>query len=422
MKDLTGKKLLILAGASVHCKLVRAAKELGVYTIVTDYLAPEQSPAKLLADEYWMLNVTDVEGIVERCRRENVDGIIAGWIDVCQMSYCQICKELALPCYGTEEQFYQLTNKHAFKRLCVSSGVDVIPEYSKEDVKKGCIVFPVFVKPVDSRGSRGQAICNNMEELLDAMAAAEIESSNGDILIEKYIANRNSFQVTYLFVDGIPYLIRTTDGYKGCVTDKMDKVAICSVSPSIYTEDFMQNAHEKIVAMMRSIGFRNGPVMLQGFYDDGIYRFYDPGLRFPGVDFDIVYKKEKSIDVMQLMVEFALTGAMDSEAMVNADARLNGKVAAVLFPTITAGKIASIEGVDNIKGWPNVYSFTLRHKVGEEVGWTFNVNQRIAEINVLADNKAELTKIIQDTYTNFIVRDEDGKSMLFSPFYSNQLI
>ncbi|MGM9779306.1 MAG: hypothetical protein ACI3ZD_13420, partial [Prevotella sp.] len=59
--DFKGKKILILAGAGVHCKDVRAAKELGAYTIVTDYLDPHLSPAKTIADEYWMLNIMDVD-------------------------------------------------------------------------------------------------------------------------------------------------------------------------------------------------------------------------------------------------------------------------------------------------------------------------------------------------------------------------
>ena len=39
------KKLLVLGGAFQHCKLVKEAKELGIYTIVSDYLLPEDSPA-----------------------------------------------------------------------------------------------------------------------------------------------------------------------------------------------------------------------------------------------------------------------------------------------------------------------------------------------------------------------------------------
>ena len=69
--NLKGKKLLILAGAGVHNKVVRAAKEMGIYTIVTDYLP--DSAATELADESWMLNIMDVDGIIKKCKEEHID-------------------------------------------------------------------------------------------------------------------------------------------------------------------------------------------------------------------------------------------------------------------------------------------------------------------------------------------------------------
>ena len=51
--DLKGKKLLILGGASLSIDIVHAAREMGVYTIVTDWYDTKRSPAKLIADEYW---------------------------------------------------------------------------------------------------------------------------------------------------------------------------------------------------------------------------------------------------------------------------------------------------------------------------------------------------------------------------------
>lgn len=53
------KKILILGGTAQQIKLVEAAKKMGVYTIVTDYLV--DSPAKKVADEAWMLNIKDVD-------------------------------------------------------------------------------------------------------------------------------------------------------------------------------------------------------------------------------------------------------------------------------------------------------------------------------------------------------------------------
>lgn len=73
------KKILILGGTAQQIKLVEAAKKMGVYTIVTDYLV--DSPAKKVADEAWMLNIKDVDQIVERCKQEQVNGVICGYID-----------------------------------------------------------------------------------------------------------------------------------------------------------------------------------------------------------------------------------------------------------------------------------------------------------------------------------------------------
>jgi len=103
------KKILILGGTAQQIKLVEAAKKMGVYTIVTDYLV--DSPAKKVADEAWMLNIRDVDQIVERCKQEQVNGVICGYIDPCQRPYQQICDALDLPCYGTKDQFFYMTDK-----------------------------------------------------------------------------------------------------------------------------------------------------------------------------------------------------------------------------------------------------------------------------------------------------------------------
>ena len=134
------KKILILGGASVHYKLVEAAKEMGLYTIVTDYL--EDSPAKKIADESWMLNIMDVDAIVEKCRESNVEAVIAAWLDPCQRPYYEISNKLGVPCYGTWEQFFKMTDKHAFKQMCRENGVDIIPEYSENDLDQ--VEYPVL--------------------------------------------------------------------------------------------------------------------------------------------------------------------------------------------------------------------------------------------------------------------------------------
>lgn len=414
MTDLRGKKLLILGGTPQHCKLVRAAMEMGVYTIVTDYLP--DSAAKKICDKAYAINIMDVDAIVQMCREEKVDGVISGYIDPCQRPYYQICEKLGLPCYGTREQFFKMTDKHAFKEMCKQNQVDVIPEYFEEDIEKGKVKYPVFVKPVDSRGSRGQSVCYNEEDLRKAIDFAKSESSNGDILIEKYMKEAHEFQVTYFFIDGEPYLIRTVDSYCGEEEHHLEKVVACAVSPSRFTELYLKNAHEKVVKMFKKLGFRNGPIFMQGFEDEGVFRFFDPGLRFPGVDYEMVYKSVYGIDIMKAMVQIALTGECKGFALPEDGVWIKGKRVAVLFPTIKAGIVARLDGEEEIKNNENVVSYLPRCEKGDIIEWAYNVNQRSAEIDVIGDDTEELKKVIREVQNVFIVRDEDGNDMTFERF------
>lgn len=417
--DLKGKKLLVLAGGGSHYKLVKAAKELGVYTIVVDYLEPSlASPSKMISDENWNLSVLDSDAIVKKCKENLVDGVITGWNDISQIPYCKICRELGLPSYGNEKQFYLFTNKKAFKQLCKDNGINVIDEYSKNDVENGFIEYPVFVKPVDSRGSRGQSICNNYDELQVAIEYAEKESLSGEILIEHYVANTNSFQVTYFFIEGEPYIVRTADGYKGTVNANLDRVALCSISPSIYTNIYMKEVNDKFIHMMKKCGIKNGPVMAQGFFDNGIFRFYDPGLRFPGVDYEVIYKDICGIDFMSMMVEFALTGKMNNQGLKNDNVFLDGNKVAVLFPTVYIGEIGCVNGFEKIRDYSRVHSALQWYETGDviENACVNTIKQRIAEIDLLGENFEELKNGIRYVQNAIEVKNVDGKDMMYMPF------
>lgn len=65
---LEGKKLLILGGNALSCDIVEAAKELGLYTIVTDWNDITQSPAKQCSDEYWNISLMDYDALTEKIK------------------------------------------------------------------------------------------------------------------------------------------------------------------------------------------------------------------------------------------------------------------------------------------------------------------------------------------------------------------
>lgn len=414
------KKILVLGSAAVHVKLIKAAKEMGIYTITTDNVPYEESPGKKIADEYWDLNIYDVEEIVKKSKEEKIDGVISGWLDPCQRPYFQICKELGVPCYGDEEQFFKMTDKHAFKAMCIENGVDIIDEFTDEDIKNNTVEFPVFVKPVDSRGSRGQSVCYTIDELLPAIEVAKLESSNGDIIIEKYIKGSQEFHVTYFFVDGEPYLLRTSDNYCGSEEMHMEKVVSCAVMPSRYTDRYIETAHANVVKMFKKLGIKNGPIFMQGFEDNGVFRFFDPGLRFPGVDYELVFKKVFGIDLMKAMVQIAMEGKTNV-VIPDKAAYINGCRASVLYLTIRACTIAHLGGEKTVKENEHVISYLSRCREGEKIRWAYNVNQRLGEADLLCENTKELIKTINFVNATLTATDENGDDVIFARFDTNRI-
>lgn len=414
------KKILVLGSASVHVKLIKAAQEMGIYTITTDNVPYEDSPGKKIADEYWNLNIYDVKEIVKKAKKEHIDGVICGWLDPCQRPYFQICHELGLPCYGDEKQFFKMTDKHAFKKMCEENNVDIIDEFTEADIKENKVEFPVFVKPVDSRGSRGQAVCYTMKELLSAIEVAKEESSNGDVLIEKYIKGSQEFHVTYFFVDGEPYLLRTSDNYCGSEEMHMEKVVSCAVMPSRYTRQYIEKAHPNVVKMFKNLGIKNGPIFMQGFEDNGVFRFFDPGLRFPGVDYELVFKKVFNVDLMKAMIQIALTGKTD--VVIPKDAAfIKGGRASVLYLTIRACTISHLDGEKEVNKNKHVISYLPRCKEGEKIDWAYNVNQRLGEVDLLCANTVELINTINFVNSTLIATDEKGEDAIFARFDTNRI-
>ena len=309
------KKILILGGAYQHCKLVKAARELGLYTIVTDNLP--NSPAKLIADQRLELDAFDVDGIVEFCQNEKVDAVLSSHLEATQRSYQQVCERLNLPCYCNEYQSQIMTDKEKFKQFCKEHGVDTIPSYDVDLVRKGdpdhVIQYPVLVKPARSRGSRGQSICRNLEQLREGVAKAEKESWNGNAIIEKFMEGYRDFAVSYLFVNGEGYVTRTTDRYLGSPECGLSSVTIGTASPSCFTQKYMEHVHPRVVNMFKAMGMTDGPVFMQGFIDGDTVRFYDPGLRFPGSEYDVMFVKLVGTDIIKMMVNFAVTCKMECD-------------------------------------------------------------------------------------------------------------
>lgn len=415
---LSGKKLLVIGGASQHVKVVEAAHRLGATVYVADYLP--DAPAKKIADKAYLIDVKAVDALVDLCEKEQIDGAIVTSLEACVLPYQKVCKRMGYPCFGNEEQFNILTNKFLFKECCAKYGVDTIPSYTVEEVLDGKAEYPIFIKPVDSRGSRGQAICHNQEEAIAAIEKARAESASGTILIEKYMKDCPDFTAAYLILDGEPVLVRTGDRFEGERGSGLENLCIASCSPSRYTEKYLATAHHNVVAMLKGMGLENAPVFFQGFIDGDKVRFYDPGLRFAGGEYERLQRHATGVDILEELVKVAL-GCKPEKKLDHSICQLNGKYTIQLDPTLRAGKIADIQGIDEIMAHPAMISNSQRYYAGDEVPASNDLRQRFTEFGILSDSLEQEIENIHFVQRTLKILDEEGKSMIVHPFDTSNL-
>lgn len=422
--DYTGKKLLILAGAGPHTKVVESAKEMGIYTIVADYLpASEYSPAKLVADESLINNIFDVDELTEYGRVNSIDGVLGFCIDPTQRPAQKIAENLGLPMFGNKEQVFALTDKKAFKKLCKETGVDIIPEYTEDDIYNSTIEYPVLVKPVDSRGSRGAFVCANKEQLIEALPLAKKESSDGGAIIEKYMGNNQDLTISYIVKDGQPVLISLGDRYPGRKEDNLDRQLSCTIQPSRYTDMYMKYVNDRVIGMIKHLGIENGPVFMQGFADGNTVRMYDPGIRFPGNEYERIYRKATGFDPMKSIISYVVGGEIDDyNGKLEGSHDLNGMVAIQYMINVCAGEIAVFEGLEEIAKMPEVLDIQQRHFVGDIIENTGDIKHRAGEISILVERDPDRMKeVICNIQKILRIENSNGNSMIISPIDSDMV-
>ena len=130
-----GKKLLIIGGETNIANIVNEAKKMGVYTIVTERDGGTPLPAKLIADEAWDVDYTDMDTLSRMCREAGVSGVMSGYSEGKVLCAAKLAQRIGTPFYVTPEQVEITRDKRSFKDLCVKYDVPVVKDLATPVVK-----------------------------------------------------------------------------------------------------------------------------------------------------------------------------------------------------------------------------------------------------------------------------------------------
>lgn len=427
MLSLFGKKLLVLGDTSTS-DIIKIAKKMGVYTIVTG-IHPN-AVTRTMADESFVIPSDDHESLSRLIEEKQIDGVMTGASEFQILNMIRLCERVGLPVYVSEKQWNICQNKESFKNLCREYGVPVVPEYvltaeiKAQDLAQ--IQYPVVVKPVDACSSKGLSICSNEEDLRKAVPYALSASVSGRFIVEKCITSDYGFGCRYIANDGDIVLSALCDRYTVDEFDGRAHISSAAIFPSKLSESFIRDINPRVIAMFKSIGLRNGTCFMQALVDQDsnqVY-FHEMGLRLSGGLIYSMLEASCGYNDVQMMIRYALGGPMATEEeMAMIDPYMHGHYVGSLAIPLKEGIINHIEGLDFVRDHPDVTSLVQYYLVGDEIKSEVigTLSQHFCRVKMMTSSIEEYCDLITKIQSAVKVTDLEGKDMIYRRFDISRL-
>ena len=390
-------KLLILGSTGRGTtELIKEAKNRGIYTIITDGLSAEQSPVKLIADEYWTISTGEVDLLEQKCREEKIGGIINGISTFNIGITMELTKRLGLSCYATPESWYFTVDKRAFKDICIANRVPVAPDYhfsnppTEEELDK--IKFPVVVKAIDQSANRGMSYCFDRSEIGQACDYARSFSKSNTVIIEKMLRGKE-YAAWYIMADGEVALVDfaamlNQPGYpSNCysLTTALDD----------RRDLFLEEINPFFMKALKEMGCKEGLAWIEMMVDEDDNHMYalEMGYRMSGDMMAIPLGKSHNFNIFSWLVDIAMGVKHTKEELTALDisSRKDSIACSYILFSSEGGEITEINGLEKISSIPTV-NIDSRLKVGDTIG----KHQYLAVITFNAQNYEGICEIISE--------------------------
>ena len=399
----------MLGSSLTSSEIVRKAKQRGWYTIVTDNLTPENSPVKKEADAYWMISTAETDQLEEKCRTEGIDAIFAGVSEFNLDRVRTMTQNLGLPCYIEASAWEVARNKRAFKDKCKQKGVPVVQEYlipaEDDEAAWAKIVYPVVVKPVDGTGNSGLSICANRKELEEGIRKARANSSNPELIIERYITGNETWNYYVIAEKTIRY------AYSGRVFRQPGyPTFLYSFGTNVVDgiDDYLAEMNPQCVDLLEDIGCRDGMAWIQCIRDDkGNYYALEMAHRMSADSSGDLLEKCLGFNIVDWMLDTALGVRHTAEMLPQQMARpYIGAMCVYYMFAEHAGCIEKMTGFDQLD--PELFQMTAIKKAGDNVG-KYNVMVRftfyVRDTEEMCQKLEYLNKVID-------IRDTSGENLI----------
>lgn len=412
------QRLMILGSMDEFIELVNKAKRRGIYTVVCD--GYPDGPAKKYADKAYDIDIRRVDEIVEVCRAEKLNGIIASFSDILFEYLVKIAEKAGLKTYCTSEKSVFLRAKSEMKKMFDELEIPTPKSrkihrgFKEEEIKD--FSYPVVIKPVNGYGSRGIYIVDSIEEIRKLFdRVSQYSTYPDDILIESY-NDGLEFNMMNWMADGEVYTLGLADREKS-VEIKGDIPHVSRVCyPSRVIDVVYEEARRIIKKVADYTGIQTGPLSMQFFYKAGQgIEVCECAGRLFGYEHELV-TYGSGFDIEELLLDYVYDEERMKEKLKVHDAHFPKHSAGLYFHGYE-GKVCDFsEAVKVIKDIHPVQQM-LYYKKGEVVGHGIGAKPYLARLYLQAETREEIDQLSQEAFEDFKVIGENGQNLV----YHNQI-
>lgn len=401
------KKIMIMGAGIYQVPLIKAAKKMGLYTIVASI--PGNYPGFSLADRVYYINTTDQEAILEVCKEEGISGICTAGTDVAVATIGYVNQQLGLS--GVSRDAARKTSdknvmQDAFKAGGVDSARHIRAASAAEAVSAAEVIgYPVVVKCVDSSGSRGISIVERSEEIEQAFSDALEVSRKPYVLVEKKLEG------TEIGIDGIVQggrLIFLAPHSKFVYQSGETVITAGHDFPYIGGDALMREIRRQTELAVAALGLDNCAVNLDAFADGEKLHVIEIGGRSGATCIPELISMHYGFDYYETILRLALgqdagCGEISPEA---GGGRPACKARLIMSPE--SGVITEIDsaGIDVLR--ESGISIGLDYAAGDAVEAIKNGTDRLGQVIAQAREEAEMKEIMRRVYRCIRI---DGRSL-----------
>lgn len=198
--------LAVIGAGEGGLPILEKAKELDYVRTLAFGMA--DSMGRGLADVFVETDVSNIEYVVECCKKYHADGVIGTSESVTEIAAI-VADRLGLLGNDVKNGFGARDKYVMRQRVTLLNSVKQ-PQFDLYNPTSE-YSFPVVVKALDSCGKRGVSIAHNKQELSEAVQYSKEWSTGGRVLIEEYLNGGKEYSIECLAANGLYEVIQFTE-------------------------------------------------------------------------------------------------------------------------------------------------------------------------------------------------------------------